>query len=692
MKRTLKIAMLLCIIASLSLFAASCNKPVPPKETTENETTVGTIPDENPSNGLYKLEMQTVFEAAKDAGYTGTLDELIAMFKGETGPAGKDGVTPHIGANGTWWVGETDLGVLVQGLQGEKGDQGIQGEKGDKGDQGIQGEKGDKGDQGIQGEKGDKGDQGIQGEKGDKGDQGVGIASTTMDANGNIVITYTNGTVEIIEHHWTYAYTLQESTCTKTGLDLYSCTDCSLVRMVTTDAKGHTFDDNGICDICEERKPSEGLEFTLNADGTSYSVTGIGTCTDTDIVIPNTHEGLPVTSIGEWAFYDCDSLKSITIPDSVTSIGNSAFYGCFSLTSITISDSVTSIGDYVFYDCIALTSVHITDLAAWCNIDFNYISNPLYYAHNLYLDDNLVTELIIPDSVTSIGNSAFYGCESLTSVTIPSSVTSIGGFAFRYCFNLKSVTIPDSVTSIGEEAFGGCHSLTSVTIPSSVTSIGGSAFYGCSSLTSITIPNSITSIGWRVFEHCSSLTSVTIPDSVTTIGYAAFSNCKSLMSVTIPDSVTNIDEAAFFACDSLTSLVVSSENPVYYSEGNCIITRNEKTLIQVCANSVIPQDIMGIGDYAFSGYNALTSIIIPDGVTSIGDYAFYSCESLTSVIIPNSVTSIGNYAFYYCFSSLMSIHFNGTIAEWNAITFGENWNQDVPATEVICSDGVVSLN
>ena len=310
------------------------------------------------------------------------------------------------------------------------------------------------------------------------------------------------------------------------------------------------------------------IPSSVTYNGTTYTVTSIGAgafyeCYLTSVTIPNS-----VTGIGHDAFYKCFFLTSVTIPNGVTWIGEEAFWGCYSLKAVTIPNSVTSIGKRAFEYCSSLTSVTINSDA---------IVNKVY-SSSFNLSDifgSQVTEYMIGDNVKGIGIYAFYYCSSLTSVTIPNSVTSIGKSAFS---KLTSVTL----TASSEEDFckGQGNSLlytagvrcrreiqingnivTDFTIPNGVTSIGEYAFYGCSSLTSITIPNSVTSIGGGAFYECSSLTSITIPNSVTSIGGDAFYGCSSLTSITIPNSVTSIGNGAFYGCDKLVDVYCYATTP-----------------------------------------------------------------------------------------------------------------------------------
>ena len=319
----------------------------------------------------------------------------------------------------------------------------------------------------------------------------------------------------------------------------------------------------------------DGINYSLNDETLEAEV--IQSSYSGDITIPETvdYDGktYSVTSIGDYAFYECPGLTSITIPNSVTSIGDWAFDDCSGLTSVTIGNSVTSIGKRAFGSCSGLTSI------------------------------------TIPNSVTSIGNGAFWYCYGLTSITIPNSVTSIGEDAFWYCTGLTSVTIGNSVTTIGYGAFLACEGLTSIIIPNSVTTIGDYAFGGCESLTSVTIPNSVTSIGNGAFDDCSGLTSIIVEEGNTV--YDSRDNCNAIIetetntliagckNTVIPNSITSIGESAFGGC-GFTSIT-------------------------------IPNSVTNIDDWAFSD-TGLTSITIPYSLGYIGYNVFEGSENLTTVI------------------------------------------------------------
>ena len=484
----------------------------------------------------------------------------------------------------------------------------------------------------------------------------------------------------------------------------------------------------------------EVTEIVITETITSIGYQFYGFNNVTKITIPNS-----VTSIGKSAFYGCSSLESITLPfvggtlngtsnthfgyifgassyssnsSSVptslkeviitggTSIGDYAFSNCSSLTSVTIPNSVTSIGSDAFSGCSSLTDVYYEGiLEDWCEITFkDSTSNPMSCASRFYIKNSNneyeeVTEIVIPDTITSIGKYQFYGFTNVTKITIPNSVTSIGSEAFYGCSSLTDVyyegtledwckisfgsgssnpmyyashfyiknsnkvyeevteiVIPDTITSIGNYQFYGFYNVTKITIPNSVTSIGKSAFYGCSSLESITLPfvggtlngtsnthfgyifggsNFISvptslkeviitggeSIASDAFDYCSKLTSITIPNSVTSIGSYAFSNCISLTNVYYEGTIEDWCKISFGS---------ASSNPMYYALYFYIKNSNNK-------------------------YAEVTKIVIPDTITSIGNYQFYGFYNVTKITIPNSVTSIGSEAFYKC----SSLQYNG---------------------------------
>ncbi len=412
-------------------------------------------------------------------------------------------------------------------------------------------------------------------------------------------------------------------------------------------------------------------------------------------------------------------LTELTIPENVNEINDYIFYGCMSIAKVNLHNNIKSIGNSAFYGCNNLTGVYIDDITAWCNVEFkNNSSNPLYCAENLYLNDELVTDLVFTDNITSISNNSFNYCKSLVNVTIPNTITKIGSDAFSGCYNLTNVyindlaawcninfgncsanplyyaknlylnnelvteiTIPESVTTIGGSAFYNCTGLTAITIPESVTTIGESAFYNCTGLISITIPKNVIKIEKQAFYGCESLNniywdatnvtsvgvdifsragllgngvSVTFGNTVTSIPSRLFrssysSNTPKITNVKMGNSITKIGASAFSGCTYLANITIS--NNVTEIEGNTFY--NCTGLISVS----IPENVTIIGEYAFYGCKGLTSITIPDKMSEIGKYAFGGCTGLTTITLGKNIKTIGRYAFAGC-TYLTKIYWN----------------------------------
>ena len=271
-----------------------------------------------------------------------------------------------------------------------------------------------------------------------------------------------------------------------------------------------------------------------------------------------------VETIGESAFYNCHSLANVVIPEGVKTIGWNAFYSCQGISSLTLPKSLESIGSGAFNKCDQIEEVKLADIAAWCNISLgeNYGANPLALAQHVYVKDKEVTDLVIPDGVTSISNGAFRNCNWITSLTLPNGFTKIDENSFRRCYGLISVSLPNSLTTIDKYAFADCGALTSITIPSSVTTIGEYALR-CTGLSSVVIPNGVTTINEYTFSDCYALTSLSIPESVTTIKGNAFNGCSKLENLIIPSKVEYIYQQAFANCGNLKGVKSLAETPPF---------------------------------------------------------------------------------------------------------------------------------
>ena len=403
------------------------------------------------------------------------------------------------------------------------------------------------------------------------------------------------------------------------------------------------------------------------------------------------------------------ALKSVNVLGSAP-IAAGAFKNCTALKSISISSDITAIGSEAFGGCTSLEAVYIADIVDWCNISFaDYYANPLYYAGNLYVDDELVSELVIPEDVTSIGFATFNGCTCITSVTLPSTIVAIETAAFKGCTALTEIVVPDSVTSIGSLAFADCTSLVSVTLPGTIGEIAPYLFSGCANLLSITIPASVTSISDTAFIGAKRLAEVIIDedntayvsycgivytaadkaiffiphaiagdvallDGITEIKAGAFLNYPHIDSLYVPASVTSIGEAAFAGCTTIKSITL----PFIGQSLDCTENTAFSYVFGTVPATLKTVTVLGgtkVADAAFKNCESIATVNLPEGITVIGKEAFANCASLSVLTLPKTVTSVENDAFAEC-KKLRTVYYGGVLGDdqkiGDLITIGTN--------------------
>ena len=434
-------------------------------------------------------------------------------------------------------------GVFGTGPQGERGDQGEQGVPGVSGETPFIGENGNwwigDTDTGVpaQGEKGDKGD------KGEKGDSYTG------------------------EHRWQSAFTV-EARCEEPGVIFYTCLDCKETKIEPLQPLGHDYED-GVCSRCFKLQPDEGLRFRKTEDKTGYRVSGIGSCEETEIVVPEMHEGMPVVGVIDGAFHNNTSITEVHLPESVLSIGLNAFAGCSSLTRIELPAGVTVIEDDTFLGCSSLS------------------------------------EVILPEGLHSIGESAFSGCRSLKSIVLPARLSSLGERAFKEsglispelpsaftvvplglfenCLSLERVSLPENVERVESFAFYGCEKLQEISLPKA-RELGDSVFYGCTSLKEVEFGETLSALGDTVFVNCSLLTEISVPQGIKTLGRELFFGCTSLASVTLPEGLEEIGISAFQNCSSLVEITIPASVTCIWNSAFLNCSRLERALLKNTEN------------------------------------------------------------------------------------------------------------
>lgn len=433
-----------------------------------------------------------------------------------------------------------------------------------------------------------------------------------------------------------------------------------------------------------------------------------------------------VTSIGTYAFYQCDNIYDIIIPNSIKKIGDNSFYHCYNMRIDSLPSNLKEIGSGAFLYCYNINQnliipngvTYIGD-SAFCGCKYLRsvtISNSMKnISSNLFEACSDLKSIIIPDSITDIGNSAFFDCSSLSEIILPNNLKSIGDSAFRRCYNLVDIEIPQGVTNIGEYAFFSCSNLISITIPDSVMNIGNNAFSnciklekailpkcnvsmdefnGCSSLSSVILPEGVNTIGNRAFTGCSNLEYISIPDSVISIGIDAFEDCTNLTTFKVGKNLKEFPYWAFYRCINLSNIQIDENNKYLYSNGSIVFSKDKTSLIYYSeANKekeyLIPEHVIKIGEGAFNFVENLSSVIVPDNVKELDSSSFSGCSNLESFTLSDKAYIVGTNGYLLSGTNVKDIYYTSTIENFNKIS-------DIFASEILssatihCTDGLIN--
>jgi len=607
---------------------------------------------------------ESAYIYASDLGYEGTLEEFIVLISGvdgvgineivlneddeliikltndseinlgiikgndgADGQKGDDGVTPHIGQDGNWWIGNTDTGIKAAGENGQKGDDGVTPHIGQNGNWWI-------------------------------GNTDTGIIA---DNRKTFIVKLDNGENKTPEKITVY----QNDTIKLPILEKEDYVFLGWYTGMTANDKKFSNYDGVFKDMTLYARfieqtdfyYTEGLDFSFSSHYDGYyvsfssSITSNGLkSTYTELIIPKYYDDgvngcKEVVGIGFDAFRNCYNVTKITIPDTITDIHQFAFSHAESLQSIIIPSSAVYVSFDAFKGCKSLSEIIIEEGNAFYKTVDGVVFNKTETSLLRYPPAKLGTEYTVPVNVTSISQSAFDSCQNLIQVTLPEGLQKIINGLFYNCPLLENAIIPDSVTSIESSAFGKCESLHDIVLPDNLTSLGAAAFSGCKSLTAIYLPDGIRTLNYGPFSGCTNLATINL-ENVDVISWGSFGVCSMLNDIILSPNLSKIEHHTFLQCYNLQNIIIPDS-----------VTIIEQSAFGYCKSLTsinIPNNVLSIAGYAFTYCSSLTNIVIPDTVTSIGDCAFSGCSSLTNIIIPDSVMSIGNEAFSYC-SSLTNI-------------------------------------